>query len=143
MKSASISRDYAVRVTKRQLVIPLQKYLVNPIAKLVAGYLPGTALLETTGRKTGLPRRTPISNGLSGDVFWIVSEQGRRSQYVKNIQADPRVRIRVRGRWRSGRAQVMPDDDPRARQRTLPRLNALFVRMMGDELLSVRVDLDP
>lgn len=129
-------------MTKRQLVIPLQRYVVNPIAKLVAGYLPGTALLETTGRKSGTPRRTPISNGLSGDEFWIVAEQGYKAQYVKNIQADPRVRIRVRGRWRTGRARVMPDDDPRARQRSLPRLNALFVRLMGEQLLSIKVELD-
>ena len=129
-------------MTKRQLVIPLQKYVVNPIARLVAGYFPGTALLETTGRKSGLPRRTPISNGLDGDVFWIVAEQGYRAQYVKNIKADPRVRIRARGKWRTGRATVMPEDDPRARQRNLPWLNALFVRLMADELLSVRVELD-
>ncbi|HEY7873560.1 MAG TPA: nitroreductase/quinone reductase family protein [Actinomycetota bacterium] len=128
---------------KRTVVIPLQRYVVNPIAKLVAGYFPGTALLETTGRKSGEPRRTPISNGLSGDEFWIVAEQGHKAQYVKNIKADPRVRIRVRGRWRTGTAQVMPDDDPRERQRNLPRLNALFVRLMGDRLLSIRVDLEP
>jgi deazaflavin-dependent oxidoreductase (nitroreductase family) len=130
-------------VDKRTVVIPLQRYVVNPIAKLVAGYFPGTALLETTGRKSGEPRRTPISNGLSGDEFWIVAEQGHKAQYVKNIKADPRVRIRVRGRWRTGTAQVMPDDDPRERQRNLPRLNALFVRLMGDRLLSIRVDLEP
>jgi deazaflavin-dependent oxidoreductase (nitroreductase family) len=129
-------------VTKRQIVVPFQRYVVNPVAKLVAGYVPGTALLETTGRKSRKPRRTPISNGLDGDVFWIVAEQGYKAQYVKNLQAEPRVRIRVRGRWRSGRAQVMPDDDPRARQRSLPRLNALFVRLMADELLSIKVDLD-
>jgi deazaflavin-dependent oxidoreductase (nitroreductase family) len=130
-------------VTKRQIVIPLQRYIVNPIARLVAGYFPGTALLETTGRKSGQPRRTPVSNGLDGDVFWIVAEQGYKAQYVKNIQANPRVRVRARGRWRSGRAALMPDDDPRARQRNLPRLNALFVRLMADELLSIKVDLDP
>lgn len=127
---------------KRTFVIPLQRYVVNPVAKLVAGYFPGTALLETVGRKSGRPRRTPISNGLDGDVFWIVAEQGRKAQYVKNIQANPRVRIRVRGRWRTGRGAVMPDDDPRERQRSLPWLNALFVRLMGDELLSLRVELD-
>ena len=130
-------------MTKRQIVIPLQRYIVNPIARLVAGYFPGTALLETTGRKSGQPRRTPVSNGLDGDVFWIVAEQGYKAQYVKNIQANPRVRVRARGRWRSGRAALMPDDDPRARQRNLPRLNALFVRLMADELLSIKVDLDP
>ena len=130
-------------MNKRQFVIPFQRYLVNPVAKLVAGYFPGTALLETIGRKSGMPRRTPISNGLAGDAFWIVAEQGYKAQYVKNIQANPRVRIRVRGRWRSGTARVMPDDDPRARQRSLPRLNALFVRLMGGKLLSIKVDLDP
>jgi len=129
-------------VTKRQVVLPLQKYLVNPIARLVAGYFPGTALLETTGRRSGMPRRTPISNGLDGNEFWIVAEQGYKAQYVKNIQADPRVRIRVRGKWRTGRAALMPDDDPRERQRSLPRVNALFVRLMADELLSVKVELD-
>ena len=128
---------------KRTFVIPFQKYFVNPVAKLVAGYVPGTALLETAGRKSGMPRRTPISNGLAGDTFWIVAEQGYRAQYVKNIQANPRVRIRVRARWRSGTARVVPDDDPRARQRSLPRLNALFVRLMGGNLLSIKVDLDP
>ena len=34
------------------------------------------ALLETTGRKTGAPRVTPVTNGLDGDVFWIVTEHG-------------------------------------------------------------------
>ena len=129
-------------MNKRQFVIPLQRYVVNPVAKLVAGYFPGTALLETTDRKSGEPRRTPISNGLAGDSFWIVAEQGYKAQYVKNIQANPLVRIRVRGRWRTGTARIVPDDDPRERQRSLPRVNALFVRLMGDKLLSVRVDLD-
>ena len=113
------------------------------MAKLVAGYFPGTALLETIGRKSGQPRRTPISNGLSGDSFWIVAEQGYRAQYVKNIQANPRVRVRVRGKWRAGTARLRPDDDPRDRQRSLPRINAWFVRMMADQLLSIEVDLDP
>jgi len=28
--------------------------------------------LETIGRKTGKPRRTPVGNGLVGKQFWIV-----------------------------------------------------------------------
>jgi hypothetical protein len=39
---------------------------------------PRYALLETTGRKTGKPRRTPVGNGLVGRQFWIVAEQGRK-----------------------------------------------------------------
>jgi hypothetical protein len=49
----------------------------------------------------------------------------------------------VRGRWRAGTAHVLPDDDPIARQRTLPRLNAAAVRAVGTDLLTIRIDLDP
>ncbi|MQA61596.1 MAG: nitroreductase family deazaflavin-dependent oxidoreductase, partial [Actinophytocola sp.] len=86
-------------------------------------------------------------DGLDGDTFWIVSEHGRRSAYVRNIEADPHVRVRVRRQWRSGTAHILPDDDPRERQRLLSRrfsarLNAIAVRSLGTELLTVRVDLE-
>jgi deazaflavin-dependent oxidoreductase (nitroreductase family) len=103
----------------------------------------GWAILETRGRQSGRPRRTPVGNGLQGDTFWIVAEHGRKAGYVRNLVADPRVKVFVGGRWRTGTAEVMPDDDPRERQRTLPRLNARMVRVMGTELLTVRIDLDP
>jgi deazaflavin-dependent oxidoreductase (nitroreductase family) len=130
-------------VDKHKALLWFQKHLVNPPARLVAGYFPGTALLETTGRKSGEPRRTPISNGLDGSVFWIVAEQGHRAQYVKNIKANPRVRLRVHRRWVTGTARPVPDDDPVARQKSLPRLNAMLVRAMGQDLLTVKVELDP
>ena len=111
--------------------------------KLIAGYLPGWSLLETTGRNSGRPHRNPVGDGLIGDAFWIVADHGRRSDYVRNIEANPRVRLRVRGRWRTGTAHLMPDDDPVARQRQLGSFNAAFVRLMGSDLLTLRVDLDP
>jgi len=33
---------------------------------------PAFALLETTGRRTGIPRHTPVGNGCIGDTFWPV-----------------------------------------------------------------------
>lgn len=129
-----------------------QRRLMNPVVRAALGRgwrIPGYALLETTGRTTGLPRRTPVGDGLDGRVFWIVAEHGRRADYVRNIEANGRVRVMVGGRWRSGTAALLPDDDPRERQRTLGRhrpgrrLNALAVRSFGTDLLSVRVDLDP
>jgi deazaflavin-dependent oxidoreductase (nitroreductase family) len=121
-----------------RLTTTLQKWVANPVARLV----PSQTLLETTGRKSGEPRRTPLGGRLIGNQFWLVSEFGDRSQYVRNIQADPRVRIRLHGRWRSGTAYLMPDDDPRARLRSLPRLNSFGVRTAGTNLLTVRIDLD-
>ncbi|MEU9640500.1 nitroreductase family deazaflavin-dependent oxidoreductase [Streptomyces sp. NPDC048188] len=106
--------------------------------------LPGQTLLETTGRVSGLPRRTPVGGRRTGDSFWLVSEFGERSQYVRNIRADPRVRVRLRGRWYPGTAHLLPDDDPLARLRRLPRYNSLAVRAMGARtgLLTVRVELE-
>lgn len=141
---------------KLALVRAVQRYLLNPPIRLLFGLgvvPPGYALLETTGRRSGTPRRTPVGDGTVGDVFWIVAEHGRRAAYVRNLQADPRVRVTVRRgwgvRWRSGTAQLLPDDDPRERQRRLAagslnrQLNAFVVRAMGTELATVRVDLDP
>jgi deazaflavin-dependent oxidoreductase (nitroreductase family) len=136
-------------VDKYRVVALIQGKVLNPFVKVVLrhGRVPGWALLETTGRKSGLPRTTPVGDGLDGSTFWIVSEHGRRSAYVRNIEANPRVRVRVRGRWRSGTASLVPQDDPRQRQRLLGRrltgrINALAVRGWGTDLLTVRIDLD-
>jgi deazaflavin-dependent oxidoreductase (nitroreductase family) len=129
---------------KRQLATAFAKYGVNPWVRLAlaTGLVRGWALLETIGRKTGEPRRTPVGNGLEGDTFWIVSEHGRRAGYVRNIMANPRVRVRIGRRWRTGTAHLMPDDDPRERQRSMRKVNAAVVRTLGTDLLTVRIDLD-
>lgn len=132
---------------KRKLVTALQVRLLNPPIRALAarGLAPGVALLETIGRKSGEPRRTPVSNGLQRgtNTFWIVAEMGRKAAYVRNIEAAPQVRIRVGGRWRTGTAQVLDGEDPRARLRSISRLNAAGIRALGGELLVIRVDLDP
>ncbi len=132
---------------KRSFTTRLGKHVVNPIVKAAVerGIAPPSyAILETTGRKSRAARRTPVGNGLDRDTFWIVAEHGRRSAYVHNIEAEPRVRVKVRGRWREGVAHLMPDDDPRERQRRIGlRFNAAVVRAMGTDLLTIRIDLDP
>jgi deazaflavin-dependent oxidoreductase (nitroreductase family) len=115
----------------------LQKRLANPLMRLV----PIQTLLETTGRTSGKARRTPLGGSLVGDQFWFVSEFGEKSQYVRNIKTNPNVRVRLRGRWHNGVAHLLPDDDPHARLRSLPKLNSAGVRAMGTNLLTIRVDL--
>ncbi|MET8609535.1 MULTISPECIES: nitroreductase/quinone reductase family protein [Streptomyces] len=122
---------------KQRLVTRFQRYVANPVNRR----LPFQTLLETTGRVSGKPRRTPVGGRRVGGSFWLVSEYGYASQYVRNIQADPRVRVRVGGRWHRGVAHLLPDDDPRARLRSLPRFNSAAVRAFGTDLLTVRVDL--
>lgn len=99
-------------------------------------------LLETTGRVSGVPRVVPVGGRRIGNEFWFVSEFGDRSDYVRNIRADGRVRVRLRGEWYSGTAYLLPDDDAVRRLASLPRGNSAAVRMMGTDLLTIRVDLD-
>ena len=94
----------------------IQKRVANPLMR----WLPMQTLLETTGRKSGEPRRTPLGGSRVGDQFWFVSEFGEKSQYVKNIQANPKVRVRLR---------------------ELPQFNSFGVRTFGTNLLTIRVDL--
>jgi deazaflavin-dependent oxidoreductase (nitroreductase family) len=132
---------------KRQLSRFASVRLLNPVMRrlLEAGVVPrGWALLETTGRRSGEPRRVPVGNGLRGGHFWIVAEHGRHADYVRNIERDPRVRVKVGRRWLTGTAHLLPEDDPRARLRMLARpLNDIGLRAMATEMLVVRVDLDP
>jgi deazaflavin-dependent oxidoreductase (nitroreductase family) len=142
--------------TARERVIhPLQQRVVNPIV-LLAWELglppPGDALLETTGRRTGRPRRTPVCDGLDGETFWLVAQRGRRADWVKNIQANPRVRVKVRSGsgvdWKAGTAHILDDDDPRERQRRIARgdlarrLCVSASAAMSTDPLTVRIDLD-
>ena len=140
---------------KRRIIHALQKYVLNPPIKLLfaLGIVPpGYALLETTGRKTGKPRRTPVGDGWVAGRFWIVAEHGREAQYVRNIMQNPRVRVKVRdgfrAHWHTGIAHLVANDDPRERQRWLARerpgaaANAAAVRLFGTDLLTIRIDLD-
>jgi deazaflavin-dependent oxidoreductase (nitroreductase family) len=130
---------------KRQVMRFTTNRLVNPLVRTLhkAGITGGTALLETTGRKTRQPRRVPVGDGLRGDKFWIVTEHGRHSAYVKNIEANPRVRVKVGRTWFTGTAHVLDDDDPQERLRWLGRpVNDTALRLVGTEHLVIRVDLD-
>lgn len=132
---------------KRRASTFITAKLVNPLAKAVADAgvpLPRVAILETIGRKSGERRRVLVGKAIEGDTLWVVAEHGRRSGYVRNIGVHPRVRVKLGHRWRSGTAHVLPEDDPRERQRRMPnRSNSAMVRLMGSDLLTVRVDLDP
>jgi len=126
-----------LKALKRRVVHTVQRLVVNPVGR----QLPVT-MLETTGRKSGQPRHTAVGGRVVDDQFWMVAEHGGHSHYVLNIKSDPRVRVRIRGQWRSGTAHLLPDDDAAARLRELPSANSAMVKLMGSDLLTVRVDFD-
>jgi deazaflavin-dependent oxidoreductase (nitroreductase family) len=130
----------------------VETHLSNPIVRLALrlGIAPKAfALLETTGRRSGLPRLTPIGNGLVGSTFWLVALHGTEADYMKNAIADPRVRVKVRRRWYAGVASLLEDGDGLERRRQLDRSNGMFGRLDGvvfraaaTDPVVVRIDLE-
>jgi deazaflavin-dependent oxidoreductase (nitroreductase family) len=123
-------------------VVRAYQRLAMPLFRSSAGFVPGFGVIETTGRRTGLPRRTPVGGRLYGDTFWFVAGIGRGTYYMRNIEADSRVRVKALGRWRTGTAHLCPDDDARKRMLRVSPVNGLFLLIAGGDHLSVRVDLD-
>jgi deazaflavin-dependent oxidoreductase (nitroreductase family) len=133
----------------------LQKSVIDPLDRLAFALRippPGDALLETTGRRTGRPRVTPVCDGLEGDTFWIVAQRGHDADYVRNIEANPRVRVKgslSNTNWRAGTARVLDDDDPAERVRLLGatnhwrRLCLETSAAVATNPLTIRIDLDP
>ena len=94
---------------KHCIVHTLQKYVLNPPIKLalaVGQPLPGYALLETNGRKTEQAKADTCGRRRIGNQFWLVAEHGMKAGYVRNIEGDRRVRLKLcegfRTRWQTG-----------------------------------------
>jgi deazaflavin-dependent oxidoreductase (nitroreductase family) len=68
-----------------------------------------TLVLATTGRKTGIPRRTCLIYGTVGEDFVVVGSKAGADEdpaWFKNLQADPSVGVQVGGRRFTARARV-------------------------------------
>jgi deazaflavin-dependent oxidoreductase (nitroreductase family) len=105
-----------------------------------------TVELETTGAKTGQPRRVPLTGRADASGVWVISQHGRRAGWAHNITADPNVRVRVNNVWRTGTAEFAPDDDVVARARSFggnsklsQSATALGMRALQSDPISVRI----
>ena len=63
--------------------------------------------LTTTGRRSGLLREIEIWFTRWSGRYYVIAERRRRSQWARNLLADPRVRVRVGRRRFRGRARVV------------------------------------
>ncbi|WP_052810138.1 nitroreductase family deazaflavin-dependent oxidoreductase [Streptomonospora alba] len=124
---------------------PLRRALYRApigIYRLGLGRLLGGRFLLLThrGRVTGRPRRVVLEvigrDEQSGGVL-IASGYGDRSQWYRNIRADPRVLVEVgRRRYRGTAVPLPPQESGRALAdyaRRRPRTAAGLVRALGHE----------
>jgi deazaflavin-dependent oxidoreductase (nitroreductase family) len=125
------------------------KYGPMTLYRLGLGPLIGRVvlLLTTTGRKTGLQRVTPLQYELIKGVYFLGSALGLEADWVRNLQADPRVGLRVKNEEYSGIAEVITEVDEiitylEFRLERHPRMVGMIMRMDGLNSRPSRVELE-
>ncbi len=105
--------------------------------------------LQTTGRSSGRPRTIEIWFATDGERVYFLAGGREHAHWVRNLQADPRVRVRIGGTTLAGRAWVVSDtsEDRRARQLVASKYQgwtpgATFSAWASDSL-PVAVEPDP
>ncbi len=86
------------------------------------------ALLTYTGRKSGTSYTTPVSYVLEDDSVFLTSGD----RWTVNLREPAPVRLRLRGRWRTGTGAVVADRDESLREHArLCRERPFFRRLAG------------
>ena len=69
------------------------------------------AYLTTTGRRTGREHTVELCCGVRGDTLYFLSGGGERADWIRNANADPRVRVRLGRETVQGSARSITDPD--------------------------------
>lgn len=86
---------------------------------------PGLMLVTVTGRRTGRRYTIPVGYQRDGERIAVMVSKARRKQWWRNYREPRAVELRLRGRARSGRAQVVAPGSEEFRrevERTLRRM---------------------
>jgi deazaflavin-dependent oxidoreductase (nitroreductase family) len=84
------------------------------------------AILTTTGKKTGLPRKTPLLYIEQGkDVVMVASQGGFSTEpfWYKNILNNPEVQVQIGSNKRTMIARLATDEE---KEQLWPKLDALY-----------------
>jgi deazaflavin-dependent oxidoreductase (nitroreductase family) len=76
--------------------------------------MPMQVMLTTVGRKSGQPRRAVVDvlkHDAESGAYYVASAYGGRSDWYRNLEANPAVEVQVRGRRFSARAVTLPTDE--------------------------------
>jgi len=91
----------------------------------------GLIVLEATGRKSGRTLRSPLVATRIGKHVLIGTFRGDRSQWVKNLVAQPRVRYWLGGKSRDAKAFVMHEGKRFRVPKSLPTYMQSVVRFLA------------
>jgi deazaflavin-dependent oxidoreductase (nitroreductase family) len=79
-------------------------------------------VITQRGRKTGLLRRTPVNYAIVDGELYCTAGYGRRSDWFRNLQANPQVQVWLPDGWWAGTAEEIIDPQLR-----LPLLRQVLI----------------
>ena len=112
--------------TRLAFLRPFAVHVINPIARLFAGWVPGFGILKYTGRKSGRSYRTPVAVFKRGNEFVFALTYGSGVDWVKNISSAGGCEIRHHGR---DIPLVNPEVFVDPAQRLMPAIVRIFLRL--------------
>ena len=76
-----------VHTPRTRFIRPFTTHILNPFTRLFVHRLPGFAIINHRGRKSGQTYRTPMNVFRDGDDYLFALTYGSDVQWVKNILA--------------------------------------------------------
>lgn len=103
-----------------QWLARFNKYATNPVQRLWAGWLPGMAVLEHVGRKSGKRYRTPLIVFGTADGIAVLLTYGPDRDWLKNVRA-----AGTAGLLRHGHRSTVGHDRVMTKQAAAPSITGL------------------
>jgi len=133
--------DRPMRLPPNQMMVRLYN---TPLAPLLGRMI---LLLTTRGRRSGVLRTTPLQYEAIDGAYHLGAARGLRAHWVRNIQADPSVEVRVGRRSFRATARVVTEPGPIAdflevRLRRHPHIVGAILRSEGLPRRPARADLE-
>ena len=112
--------------------------VTNRVARHVAGWMPGLAIVTHVGRVSGRQYRTPVNVFRSGERYVFALTYGSGTDWVRNVRATGRCTVRTR---RRDVALVGPELVVDPTRRLVPALVRWILGVVDvDEFLILGVD---
>lgn len=93
----------------RFVAVPMLRAGLGPLmGNPCTGYL---MILRTTGRRSGLARDTPLGYAILDGAVYCCAGFGTRTQWYRNVLADPRVEVVLPAASFAGTAEEVSDPD--------------------------------
>jgi deazaflavin-dependent oxidoreductase (nitroreductase family) len=87
----------------------------------------GLVVVETIGRKSGQTYNVPLLASVVGDAILVSTMRSGRSNWARNLAANPDVRIWLGGKARPAKAFVFAPDGPRPDVNDLPFISGCVI----------------